>query len=126
MIVKRIGTPKYRNGGTSKSKRYKYRYGGAGVFQNIGKKLTSESVKSMIKTASKRAAQKALDTAAEGVGDLIGEAITKKTQEVFKSIKKHPREQEYNDIVTSLTQNIEQTPSTSIKGIISGSGIIYD
>ena len=73
-------------------KRYKYRYGGAGIFQNIGRKLSKESVKTLIKSVS----------------------------------TKPKRKQEYTDIVNSLIQPTKPSNTSSLAGIISGSGIVYD
>ena len=127
MITKRNESSKYRYGGTSEGKRYKYRYGGSGLFQSVGRKITSESVKNLIKKASKKIAQNAIDKAAKGVGNLVGEVITKKTEEAIGKISKPKRKQEYTDIVNSLIQHTKPSGSaSSIEGIISGSGIVYD
>ena len=103
-------------------RRYKYRYGGSGIFQNIGRKLSKESVKTLIKSASTKAARKAVDKATEGVGNLVGDIITA----IGKATSKPKRKQEYTDIVNSLIQQQETKASDSIAGIISGSGIVYD
>ena len=110
-------------------KRYKYRYGGSGIFQNIGRKLSKEGVKTLIKSVSSKVAHKAIDKAAEGVGNIVGDVITNKTEEAIKKISsssKPKRKQEYTDIVNSLIQQTKPISTSSLAGIISGSGIIYD
>ena len=109
-------------------KRYKYRYGGAGIFQNIGRKLSKESVKTLIKSVTTKAARKAVDRATEGIGNLVGDVITKKAEAAIEKVNSKPkRKQEYTDIVNSLIQQQTKPSSTSsLAGIISGSGIVYD
>ena len=113
-------------------KRYKYRYGGSGIFQNIGRKLSKEGVKTLIKSISSKVARKAIDKGTEGVGNIVGEVITNKAEEAIKKIGSKPskRKQEYTDIVNSLIQHQHVKPNnnnnSSLAGIISGSGIIYD
>ena len=107
---------------------YKYRYHGSGIFQNIGRKLSKETVKTLIKSASAKAARKAVDKATEGVGNLVGDIITKQTEAAIGKVTSKPkRKQEYTDIVNSLIQQeTKPSDSSSIAGIISGSGIVYD
>lgn len=107
------------------SKGYKYRYSGSGIFQNIGRKLSKEGVKTFIKSVSSKTARKAIDRAAEGVGNIVGDVITNKAGEVIKKINPK-RKQEYTDIVNSLIQQSNPSSTSSIAGIISGSGIIND
>ena len=127
IIIKPNIQTKYRT-----FKRYKYRYGGSGIFQNIGRKLSQEGVKTFIKSVSSKAARKAIDRAAEGVGNIVGDVITNKTEEAIKKISsssssKPTRKQEYTDIVNSLIQQAKPSSnSSSLAGLISGSGVIYD
>ena len=130
IIIKPNIQTKYRT-----FKRYKYRYGGSGIFQNIGRKLSQEGVKTFIKSVSSKAARKAIDRAAEGVGNIVGDVITNKTEEAIKKISssssKPTRKQEYTDIVNSLIQQAKPSSnnnnnSSSLAGLISGSGVIHD
>ena len=110
-------------------KRYKYRYGGSGIFQNIGRKLSKEGVKTLIKSISSKVAHKAIDKGKEGVGNIVGKVITNKAEEAIKKIgsKQSKRKQEYTDIVNSLIQHVKpNNDNSSLAGIISGSGIIFD
>lgn len=143
MLVKRVGNPKYRYGGTSVTvKRYKYRYGGRGIFQSIGRKLTTDSVKTLIKNASKQLSQKTLDKTIESVGNTVGNTVTNQVEKAIKKTynnnnnkknksqkKKASRKKEFTDIVKIITQGLEEQQSqqpSSIEGVLSGNGIVYD
>ena len=95
--------------------------------------MSEEGVKTLIKSISSKVARKAIDKGTEGVGNIVGEVITNKAEEAIKKIGSKPskRKQEYTDIVNSLIQHQHVKPNnnnnnSSLAGIISGSGIIFD
>ena len=90
--------------------------------------LSKESVKTLIKSVTTKAARKAVDRATEGIGNLVGDVITKKAEAAIEKVNSKPkRKQEYTDIVNSLIQQQTKPSSTSsLAGLITGSGIVYD
>ena len=143
MIVKRLYVPptRYRYGGTSQpSHRIQYRYGGSGIFSNLlGRKLSGDTVKNLINTMSKsKIAQKTANAVLTGASEAVKNQTQKGIEDLAASAinglktkhKAYKTKKQYQDIVNSVVQRLNAIPdiptTSSIEGIVSGKGIIYD
>ena len=135
MIKHSYPTLRYRYGGSSHSRRSRYRYGGTGIFTDlIGRTLIKDNVNHLINRVGRsKLAQKAVSTILKGAKNILKpkrvvKAIT--TAAIDSAVDNKRKKREHQEIVNSVIHQLsdKEVPSRSYidEVINSGKGIVYD